>query len=220
VPGGYRPPTHSLYDHPLVPTRTSATANNDPVRDAKRALVIVDLQNDFCEGGSLGVDGGAGVARRVSTYVADHGDEYDLVVASRDYHVEPGGHFSDAPDFHDSWPAHCVVGTPGAEFHPDFNADRIDDVFSKGAYSAAYSAFEAIDDEGRTLEQVLRERGIEVVDLVGLATDYCVRSTTLDAVRAGFTARVLTDMAAGVNEDTTAAALDEMAAAGVELVAR
>ena len=110
------------------------------------------------------------------------------------------------------------MGTAGAEFHPGFVVDRIDDVFSKGAYSAAYSAFEAVDEEGRTLEQVLRERGVETVDLVGLATDYCVRSTTLDAVRAGFQARVLTAMAAGVNQDTTAAALDEMAAAGVELV--
>ena len=207
-----------MYDHPLVPTRTSATANNDAMEDGKSALVIVDLQNDFCEGGSLGVDGGAEVARRVSAYVDEHGDAYELVVASRDYHVEPGGHFSDDPDFRDSWPAHCVVGTAGAEFHPDFTADRIDAVFSKGAYSAAYSAFEAVDEEGRTLEQVLREGGVETVDLVGLATDYCVRSTTLDAVRAGFTARVLTDMAAGVNQDTTAAALDEMAAAGVELV--
>ena len=184
----------------------------------KRALVIVDLQNDFCEGGSLGVDGGAEVARRVSTYVAEHGDEYDLIVASRDYHVEPGGHFSEAPDFRDSWPVHCVVGTAGAAFHPDFSVDRLDDVFNKGAYSAAYSAFEAVDDDGCTLEQVLRERGVEAVDLVGLATDYCVRSTTLDAVRVGLAARVLTDMAAGVNPDTTAAALDEMATAGVELV--
>jgi nicotinamidase/pyrazinamidase len=207
-----------LYDQPLVPTRTSATAHNDAVAEGKRALVIVDLQNDFCEGGSLGVNGGTEVARRVSRYVADHADEYDLIVASRDYHVEPGGHFSDDPDFHDSWPAHCVVGTTGADFHPDFVADRVDDVFSKGAYSAAYSAFEAVDDAGCTLEQVLRERGVQVVDLVGLATDYCVRSTTLDAVKAGFTARVLTDMAAGVNRDTTAAALDEMSTAGVELV--
>jgi len=180
--------------------------------------VIVDLQNDFCEGGSLGVDGGTEVARRVSDYMAEHGDEYDLIVASRDYHVEPGGHFSDMPDFQDSWPVHCVVGTTGAAFHPDFTVERLDDVFSKGAYSAAYSAFDAVDDDGCTLEQVLRERGIEAVDLVGLATDYCVRSTALDAVRAGFTARVLTDMAAGVKRDTTAAALDEMATAGVKLV--
>jgi len=189
------------------------------VDDVKRALVIVDLQNDFCEGGSLGVDGGAEVARRVTAFVAEHGDEYELIVASRDYHVEPGGHFSEAPDFRDSWPEHCVVGTPGAEFHPEFKVDRIDDVFNKGAYSAAYSAFEAVDDDGCTLEQVLRERGITEVDLVGLATDYCVRSTTIDAVQTGFKTRVLTDMAAGVNPETTAAALDEMAAAGVDLVA-
>jgi nicotinamidase/pyrazinamidase len=208
-----------LYDHPLVPTRTSAlaTANNDGVEERTRALVIVDLQNDFCEGGSLGVEGGAEVARRVSEYVAAHGEDYDLVVASRDYHVEPGGHFSDQPDFRDSWPAHCVVGSPGADFHPNFDAGRVDDVFSKGAYSAAYSAFDAVDDEGHTLEQVLRERRVTEVDLVGLATDYCVRWTTLDAVRAGFRARVLTDLAAGVSPDTTAAALDEMSSAGVEL---
>jgi len=188
------------------------------VATAKRALVIVDLQNDFCEGGSLGVDGGAAVARRVSEYAAHNRDRYALVVASRDYHIEPGGHFSDDPDFRDSWPAHCVVGTSGADFHPALDVDHLDGLFSKGAYSAAYSAFEAVDDRGRTLEQVLREEGVEELDMVGLATDYCVRSTTLDALRAGFRARVLTDLVAGVNPDTTAAALDEMAAAGVQLV--
>jgi len=200
-----------------VPTSTSAMANNDGMSETKRALVLVDLQNDFCEGGSLGVDGGGEVARRVSAYVAEHGDEYGLVVASRDYHVDPGGHFSDDPDFQESWPRHCVVGTSGAEFHPNFKVDRLDGVFSKGAYSAAYSAFEAVDDDGRTLEEVLHEDDVEEVDLAGLATDYCVRWTTLDAVRAGFRARVLTDLAAGVSPDTTAAALDEMSAAGVEL---
>jgi nicotinamidase/pyrazinamidase len=179
--------------------------------------VIVDLQNDFCEGGSLGVEGGHDVARRVSEYVASHRDDYALVVASRDYHIDPGGHFSANPDFRDSWPEHCVVGSKGADFHPDFNASDVDAVFSKGAYAAAYSAFEATDAQGRTLEEVLRERRIIEVDLVGLATDYCVRWTTLDAVRAGFKARVLIDLAAGVNADTTAAALDEMKAAGVEL---
>jgi nicotinamidase/pyrazinamidase len=187
------------------------------VADATRALVIVDLQNDFCEGGSLGVDGGADVAKRVTEYVASRGDEYELIVASRDYHVEPGGHFSEHPDFRDSWPTHCVVGSPGAEFHRNFNADGVDGVFSKGAYSAAYSAFDALDEDGCTLEQVLRERRITDVDVVGLATDYCVRFTTFDAVRAGFKARVLTDLAAGVSAETTAAALDEMASAGVEL---
>ncbi|MCU1451654.1 MAG: nicotinamidase [Acidimicrobiales bacterium] len=191
----------------------------EPSERSTRALVIVDVQNDFCEGGSLGVEGGAEIAGRISAYVGAHGDEYDLVVASRDYHVDPGGHFSARPDFRDSWPVHCLAGSDGAEFHANFVVDRLDDIFDKGAYSAAYSAFEALDEEGKTLEQVLRERRITDVDLVGLATDYCVRSTTLDAVRAGFRSRVLTDMVAGVNAETTAAALDEMASAGVELAA-
>jgi len=184
----------------------------------KSALVLVDVQNDFCEGGSLAVEGGAEVAGRISDYVADHADEYDLIVASRDWHVDPGDHFSEHPDFRDSWPPHCVVGSRGAEFHPNFRPTRLDAEFRKGEYSAAYSAFEAKDDQGRLLEQFLRDHGVARLDLAGLATDYCVRSTTLDAVAAGFEARVLTDLAAGVNPDGTSAALREMADAGVELI--
>jgi nicotinamidase/pyrazinamidase len=184
----------------------------------KSALVLVDVQNDFCEGGSLAVTGGADVAGRISDYVADHGGEYDLIVASRDYHVDPGDHFSDHPDFRDSWPPHCVAGSRGAEFHPNFRVSRLDGVFDKGAYAAAYSAFEAVDDQGHGLEQFLRDRGVTRLDLAGLATDYCVRWTTLDAVKAGFEARVLTDLAAGVNVDGTESTLREMADAGVELI--
>jgi nicotinamidase/pyrazinamidase len=188
------------------------------VAQPKSALVLVDVQNDFCEGGSLAVEGGAEVAGRISDYAADHGGRYDLIVASRDWHIDPGDHFSDHPDFRDSWPPHCVVGSRGAEFHPSFRVPRLDGVFDKGAYAAAYSAFEAVDDTGHHLEQFLRDRGVVRLDLAGLATDYCVRWTTLDAVRAGFEARVLTDLAAGVNADGTEAALREMADAGVELV--
>jgi nicotinamidase/pyrazinamidase len=188
------------------------------VAQPKSALVLVDVQNDFCEGGSLAVDGGAEVAGRISDYVADHGGRYDVIVASRDWHIDPGDHFSDHPDFRDSWPPHCVVGSPGAEFHPNFRVSRLDAVFDKGAYAAAYSAFEAADDQGHHLEQFLRDRGVVRLDLAGLATDYCVRWTTLDAVGAGFEARVLTDLAAGVNPDGTEAALREMSDAGVELV--
>ena len=183
----------------------------------KSALVLVDVQNDFCEGGSLAVEGGAEVAGRISDYVADRGGRYDLIVASRDWHVDPGDHFSDHPDFRDSWPPHCVAGTRGAEFHPNFRPTRLDGVFDKGAYAAAYSAFEAVDDQGHSLEQFLRDHGVARLDLAGLATDYCVRWTTLDAVKAGFEARVLTDLVAGVNPDGTDTALREMADAGVEL---
>jgi len=183
-----------------------------------RALVIVDVQNDFCEGGSLAVEGGAATAAAISRYVAAEGEGYAHVVASRDYHVDPGDHFSDEPDFTGSWPAHCVADTAGAEFHQDLDTSLVEVVFSKGASSAAYSVFEGTDETGTPLASWLRERGIAELDVVGIATDHCVRATALDAARQGFTTRVLLGLTAGVHPDTTAKALDEMRAAGVRLV--
>jgi len=180
--------------------------------------MIVDVQNDFCEGGSLAVVGGAATAAAISRFLAAEGGNYAYVIASRDYHVDPGGHFSEAPDFRSSWPAHCVAGTAGAEFHPDLDTSRVHAVFSKGANAAAYSVFEGTDEAGTPLVSWLRERGVETVDVVGIATDHCVRATALDAARHGFTTRVLLDLTAGVHPDTVAAAVGEMAAAGVELV--
>lgn len=182
-----------------------------------RALVIVDVQNDFCEGGSLAVQGGAATAAAISRHVAAEAEGYAHVVASRDYHIDPGDHFSDEPDFSGSWPAHCVVGTAGAQFHQDFDTSRVEAVFSKGADSAAYSVFEGTDEAGTPLVVWLRERGVAELDVVGIATDHCVRATALDAARHGFTTRVLLPLTAGVHPATTAAALDEMRAAGVEL---
>jgi nicotinamidase/pyrazinamidase len=182
-----------------------------------RALVIVDVQNDFCEGGSLAVEGGAAVAAAISRYLAADGGSYAHVVASRDYHVDPGAHFSGEPDFSASWPPHCVVGTTGAQFHPDFDTSRVDAVFSKGGYTAAYSAFEGTDEAGTPLVTWLRERGIEELDVIGIATDYCVRATALDAARQGLATRVLLGLTEGVDPATTAEAVDEMRAAGVEL---
>jgi nicotinamidase/pyrazinamidase len=183
-----------------------------------RALVIVDVQNDFCEGGSLAVEGGAATAAAISRYAAAEGAGYAHVVASRDYHVDPGDHFSGEPDFSGSWPAHCVADTAGAEFHQDLDTSRVEAMFSKGANSAAYSAFEGTDETGTEMVTWLRERGITEVDLVGIATDHCVRATALDAARHGFTTRVLLGLTAGVHPVTTAKALDEMRAAGVGLV--
>jgi nicotinamidase/pyrazinamidase len=183
-----------------------------------RALVIVDVQNDFCEGGSLAVVGGAATAAAISRYLAAEGGSYAHVIASRDYHVDPGSHFSATPDFSRSWPPHCVAGTAGAQFHPDFDTMRVDAVFSKGAHTAAYSGFEGADEAGAPLGTWLRERGVDALDVVGIATDYCVRATALDAVRQGFTTRVLLDLTAGVDPATVAEAVGEMAAAGVELV--
>jgi nicotinamidase/pyrazinamidase len=182
-----------------------------------RALVIVDVQNDFCEGGSLAVQGGAATAAAISRYLATEASGYGHVVASRDYHVDPGTHFSADPDFSRSWPAHCVVGTAGARFHPDFDTSRVEAVFSKGAHEAAYSGFEGSDDMGKPLGTWLREHGVDALDVVGIATDYCVRATALDAARQGFATRVLLGLTAGVDPATTAEALDEMRAAGVEL---
>ena len=181
-----------------------------------RALIIVDVQNDFCEGGSLAVAGGSEVARGISALLTGP-HRYDHVVATKDYHVDPGGHFSDHPDFVDSWPPHCVAGSAGAEFHPDLDTTGIEAEFRKGAYAAAYSGFEGTAD-GVSLADWLRERGVDEVDVVGIATDYCVRATALDAARAGFVTRVLVDLTAGVAPGSTAAALDDMRAAGVEVV--
>jgi nicotinamidase/pyrazinamidase len=182
-----------------------------------RALLVVDVQNDFCEGGSLAVEGGAAVAAAISAFVAN--SDYDHVVASRDAHHDPGDHFADDPDFVDTWPPHCRVGTPGVEFHPALDTQRIEAVFDKGAHTAAYSAFEGVTGDGTSLADWLRDLQVADLDVVGIATDHCVRASALDAVRAGFATRVLLDLTAGVAPETTAAALDELSAAGVTLVA-
>ena len=183
-----------------------------------RALVIVDVQNDFCEGGSLAVTGGGAVARAISARLASpDGDGYGHVVATQDHHVDPGAHFSAQPDFVASWPPHCVAGTPGAEFHPDLDTSRVEQVFRKGAHAAAYSGFEGTAPDGESLATWLRDRGVTSVDVVGIATDYCVRATAADAVIAGFATRVLVGLTAGVAAATTRAALAELRQAGVEL---
>ena len=188
-----------------------------------KALVIVDVQNDFCEGGSLAVEGGAALASRVSHYLRDSRSSYDVVVATRDWHIDPKGHFADQPDYVDTWPHHCVANTVGAEFHPNLNqvvdfSSSIDIVVSKGNYTAAYSGFEGATDDGRTLADYLKSNGITDVDVVGLATDHCDRATALDAVKEGFSVRLLLSMCAGVAPATTEAALKQLAAAGVAIV--
>ncbi|MCV7282023.1 nicotinamidase [Mycolicibacterium flavescens] len=182
-----------------------------------KALIIVDVQNDFCEGGSLAVTGGAAVAQGISELLAgDHG--YAHVVATKDFHIDPGDHFSDEPDFATSWPRHCEVGTPGADFHPQFRPDVVEAVFTKGEYSAAYSGFEGSDDDGTPLADWLRGRGVDEVDVVGIATDYCVKATAADAVANGFVTRVLLDLTAGVAPESTDRAVETLRAAGVAIV--
>jgi nicotinamidase/pyrazinamidase len=182
-----------------------------------RALIVVDVQNDFCEGGSLAVNGGAKVASAITGYLAGE-PGYDHVVATADFHIDPGDHFSDRPDYRSSWPAHCVAGTPGADFHPRLDTSRVEAVFRKGERAAAYSGFEGVDETGTLLLDWLRRRGVDEVDVVGIATDHCVRRTAEDAARAGLATRVLVDLTAAVAADSAAEALAEMRTLGIELV--
>jgi nicotinamidase/pyrazinamidase len=188
-----------------------------------RALIVVDVQNDFCEGGSLPVAGGARVAadigellHRWSSHEAG-APSYDVVVATKDHHIDPGPHWSLKPDFAESWPAHCKVGTEGAGFHPNLDPQPFDEVFYKGEHEAAYSGFEGRTASGEPLADWLRAHAVSEVDVCGIATDHCVRATALDSASEGFDTRVLTALCAGVAPDSTAAAITEMSGAGVEI---
>ena len=189
----------------------------------KRALLVVDVQNDFCEGGSLAVTGGADVAFRIGRLLHEwqeadpDGRDYSHVVATRDHHIDPGDHFSATPDFERSWPRHCVVGTDGVGFHPNLDPQPFDAIFDKGEYAAAYSGFEGKAHDGAELADWLRAHEVTAVDVCGIATDYCVRATALDAVRAGFDTTVLTALTAGVAPASTEQALSELAGAGVRV---
>jgi nicotinamidase/pyrazinamidase len=188
-----------------------------------RALVVVDVQNDFCEGGSLPVSGGAKVASDIAELLHHWtrrdplAPAYDVVVATKDHHVDPGAHWSKDPDFVESWPVHCKVGTDGEAFHPNLDPQPFDAVFLKGEHAAAYSGFEGRTVDGASLADWLRSRGVDEVDVCGIATDHCVRATALDAAREGFTTRVLLELCAGVAPDTTEAAVAEMGGAGIEV---
>ncbi len=178
-----------------------------------RALIVVDVQNDFCEGGSLAVAGGAAVASAIGELLrSDHG--YDLVVATRDHHIDPGPHFSDTPDYVDSWPPHCVVGTQGVELHPNLGDPSFAAVFDKGEYSAAYSGFEGFA-EAKSLGDYLRAAEVTTVDVCGIATDHCVRATAMDAALAGYATTVLAALTAAVSPDRIGATWEALAAAGV-----
>ena len=187
----------------------------------RRALIIVDVQNDFTEGGSLAVTGGAAVASAITEHVRDHRGDYVAVVGTRDWHVDPGRHFAEQPDYVDTWPAHCVVGTAGANSHPAIDAAAVDAWFTKGEHAAAYSGFEGATDDGGErvgLGAWLTAHQVEAVDVVGIATDHCVRATALDAVSEGYSTRVLLDLTAGVAPATTERALAQLREAGAELV--
>ncbi|HEY9562499.1 MAG TPA: isochorismatase family protein [Nocardioides sp.] len=189
-----------------------------------RALIVVDVQNDFCEGGSLAVAGGAQVAHDVGALLhawsskAADAPEWSHVVATKDHHIDPGAHWAPRgtePDYKESWPVHCKVGTDGEAFHPNLDPQPFDAVFLKGEYEAAYSGFEGKNGDDQDLATWLRAQGVTEVDVCGIATDYCVRATALDAVKSGFAVRLLPDLCAGVAPESTQAALIEMHEAGI-----
>lgn len=184
----------------------------------KRALLVVDVQPGFCEGGALPVAGGNAVAERIAAFAAARRGDYDLVVTTQDWHVDPGAHFSDSPDFVDSWPPHCLAGTPEAALHPALRGLQYDAAVRKGAYQAAYSGFEGVDEAGRDLATILREAGVGAVDVVGIAESHCVRATALDALTEGLTTRVLTDLTVPVSAEQGEAARRDLATAGVTLL--
>jgi nicotinamidase/pyrazinamidase len=181
-----------------------------------RALIVADVQNDFCEGGSLPIAGGARLARAITDYL-NTADGYRHVVATQDFHIDPGDHFSDHPDYASSWPPHCIPGSNGADFHPDLSTGRIEAVFRKGAYSAGYTGFDGVDATDTALADWLRYHDIDALDVVGVATEHCVRATSEDAVRSCFATRVLLELTAGVTAASTTAAVDGMRVAGVEV---
>ncbi len=186
-----------------------------------RALFIVDVQNDFTEGGALGVVGGDAVAAGITRFLNDHAPEYALIIASRDWHDaegDNGGHFATGePDFVETWPVHCVAGSPGAEYDPGLETSAVTHHVKKGQGVPAYSLFEGVTDDGARVATLLDDHGITHVDVTGIATDYCVRASALDAIGHGRAVTILTELVAGVAPETSEAALAELAHAGAEL---
>ena len=189
-----------------------------------KALLVVDVQNDFCEGGSLAVAGGAAIASKISDYLKS--SDYDLVIGSRDWHDPDNnnsGHFADSgsdPDFTNSWPRHCVAGSNGADYHPNLSSELIQTHILKGQGAHGYSAFEGVTEGSESLAEVLKAHGIEQLDVVGIATDHCVLASALDANKLGLKVRVISSLTAGVSPESTEKAIDLLVDSGVEVVAK
>lgn len=184
-----------------------------------KALIIVDVQNDFCPGGSLGTERGYDVARGINELITGE-HSYDVIVATQDWHIDPGTHFSDEPNFVDTWPVHCTADTEGARMHPDLDLTKIREYFRKGEYTAAYSGFEghAASDESTLLAQWLKDNGVTEVEVAGIATDHCVLATAKDALREGFTVSVIADLCAPVDKTRGEDALIELEEAGASII--
>ncbi|HEY7163082.1 MAG TPA: bifunctional nicotinamidase/pyrazinamidase [Candidatus Binatia bacterium] len=184
----------------------------------RNALIIVDVQNDFCPGGALAVSEGDQIVPVLNRYIKSFEKSGDTIVATRDWHPQQTRHFVSGGGI---WPPHCVQGTRGADFHPALKLPANTVLVSKGMSpdSDSYSGFDAVTDDETELAEALRSLGVERVFVAGLATDYCVKHTVLDALRQGFKVIVLRDAIRGVNlqPDDSTRALQEMIDAGAEL---
>lgn len=192
----------------------------------RHTLIVVDVQNDFCEGGSLAVPGGAAVASDIGallhhwTRKDPSAPPYDVVVATKDHHFDPGDHWAGPgqdPDFVERWPVHCKVGSGGEAFHPNLDPQPFDAIFLKGEREAAFSGFQGRSADGTPLADWLRHHDVGRVDICGIATDYCVRHTALDARSHGLEVRLLSELCAGVAPESTRRTLRELEQAGVEI---
>ena len=191
----------------------------------KRALLLIDMQVDFCEGGSLAVKGGDDLATRLALHLQDimnqrtfGSSKYAALIASRDAHIDPLEHFSDKPDFQNTWPIHCKQGSPGFELHPTLRDLPFDACFDKGAYSAGYSAFEGSTEDGLSLADWLRLRGISQLDLAGIALEHCVKATALDALKLGFETNLLCDYCLAINPSKANMVYRRLSLAGAGLI--
>lgn len=186
------------------------------------ALLIVDVQNDFCPGGALATHDGFKAAQAIAQFITTHKSNYDLVLATKDWHIQPGDHFvktGQAPDYVHTWPPHCQAEEYGAEF-PDALAPfepQFDEIFFKGQFAAAYSGFEGHTSTGTLLAPWLRERGVTCIDVCGIATDYCVKATVMDGLKEGFSVRVLNGLLSAVDPTTGKQALEDMEQAGATI---
>jgi len=182
---------------------------------AGRAVIVVDPQPDFFEGGPLPVSGATETVQNIAQYLRDRGNDFDLRIVTQDWHVDPGGHWSDEPDYVTSWPVHCAADTGGAQIHASLADEKWDAVIRKGLHEGAYSGFEGASDDGSTLAELLARNDVRYVTVVGFATDHCVKATALDARALGFDVNVALDLCAGVDPVSTRLAIAAMSEAGV-----
>lgn len=204
----------TLMDGPVPDDEHSLAAE---IAKPHRALILVDIQPTFCEGGALAVEGGNEVARKVAEFAKTNADNYAVIISTQDWHIDPGNHFSDNPDFVNTWPPHGVAGTDEAELHPAI--ESLPDVrVKKGEYAAAYSGFEGHTEDGLSLADILTEYEITAIDIVGLAQSHCVKDTALDAKAKADEVRVFTDLTAPVSAELGEQASLIMEGAGITQV--